>query len=123
MEENKKYHQKNITGKWDGFWYRYCPESLAKGETVRMRLNSWDFYESEKIGLLIARMEPGVQAVILRFRGNGDFRGMISYADEVAGGAMLAGAKLPGFNPGNYDMDSVIILQKKEELKDYIEKM
>ena len=39
---------------WDG----YCPESRLKGKVVRMRLNSWDFYESEETGLQIAMVCP-----------------------------------------------------------------
>ena len=32
-------------------WNGFCPESFLKGEHVRMKLNSYDFYESEKTGL------------------------------------------------------------------------
>ena len=47
-----------------------------------MRLNQSDFYESEKTGLQIAIMFPGVQAVIMNKRGNGKFRQTENYADE-----------------------------------------
>ncbi|MHB1177260.1 MAG: hypothetical protein ACYCZO_02905 [Daejeonella sp.] len=39
----------------------YCPESRLKGRKVRMRLNSYDFFESEETGLQIAICYPGVQ--------------------------------------------------------------
>ncbi|MHB1177255.1 MAG: hypothetical protein ACYCZO_02880 [Daejeonella sp.] len=68
----------------------YCPESRLKGRKERMRLNRQDFFESEETGLQIAISYPGVQAVILNFRGNGDFRHTVSYADEVENGEMLS---------------------------------
>ncbi|MBW6479802.1 MAG: hypothetical protein K0B37_10260 [Bacteroidales bacterium] len=50
---------------WDG----YCPESkLMNGKKVRMRLNGWDFFESEETGLQICVLS-GVKAVVLNFRG------------------------------------------------------
>lgn len=52
-------------------WNGYCPESLLKGKTVRMRLNQNDFFESEETGLQICII-PGIQAVILSFRGKGN---------------------------------------------------
>lgn len=65
------------------WWNGYCPESLIKGKTVRMRLNRSDFFESEETGLQICII-PGVQAVILNFRGKGDFRDTPSYGDELS---------------------------------------
>ena len=63
-------------------WNGYCPESWAKGRTVRMRLNEMDFYESEETGLQIAIGFPGVQAVILKHRGKGNFKSTRIYADK-----------------------------------------
>lgn len=63
-------------------WNGYCPESWADGRTVRMRLNKMDFYESEETGLQIAIGVPGVQAVILKQRGNGNFTSKRTYADQ-----------------------------------------
>jgi hypothetical protein len=75
---------------WDQFFDGYCPESKLNDEKVKMRLNSHDFFESEKTGLLIAISYPGVHAVILKFRGKGDFRKTVTYADEVANGELLS---------------------------------
>ena len=71
---------------WDG----YCPESKLKGKQVRMRLNKWDFFESEETGLQIAIAYPGVQCVILKFRGTGDFRETPRYGDEMEKGEILS---------------------------------
>ena len=61
--------RKEISQMWNG----YCPESMLKGNTVRMRLNQSDFFESEETGLQICVLR-GVQAIILNFRGKGKFR-------------------------------------------------
>jgi hypothetical protein len=75
---------------WNQIFDGYCPESRLEGEQVRMRLNSHDFFESEKTGLQIAISYPGVQAVALKFRGKGDFRKTVTYADEVENGELLS---------------------------------
>ena len=75
-----------LTQMWDG----YCPESKLKGKLVRMRLNKWDFYESEETGLQIAIAFPGVQCVILKFRGKGNFRDTAQFADEHVDGELLS---------------------------------
>ena len=72
------------------FFDGYCPESRLDGEKVRMRLNPNDFFESEKTGLQIAISYPGVQAVVLKFRGTGDFRKTATYADEVENDELLS---------------------------------
>ncbi len=82
---------------WDQFFDGYCPESKLKGEKVRMRLNANDFFESEKTGLQIAISFPGVQAVVLKFRGKGDFRKTVNYADEVENGELLSPQLVDGF--------------------------
>jgi len=75
---------------WDQLFDGCCPESKLYGEKVRMRLNAHDFFESEKTGLQIAISYPGVHAVVLKFRGKGDFRKTVNYADEVANGELLS---------------------------------
>jgi hypothetical protein len=75
---------------WDQLFDGYCPESKLEGEKVRMRLNAHDFFESEKTGLQIAISFPGVQAVVLKFRGKGDFRKTVNYADEIDNGELLS---------------------------------
>ena len=67
----------------------YCPESWLIGKTVRMRLNKDDFFESEETGLQIAIPFPGVQVVILNWRGEGKFRNTASYADEIEQGEFI----------------------------------
>jgi hypothetical protein len=63
-------------------WNGYCPESWSKGKTVRMRLNKMDFFESEITGLQVAIGFSGVQAVILKFRGNGNYSEEKTFANE-----------------------------------------
>lgn len=82
-----------ITQMFDG----YCPESTLNGKQVRMRLNRHDFFESEETGLQIAICYSGVQAVIMNFRGKGDFRQTPSYADEVENGETLSPQTLNRF--------------------------
>ena len=84
-----------ISNMWDG----YCPESLLKDKTVRMRLNQSDFFESEETGLQICII-PGVQAVILNFRGKGKFRETPTFGDEVESGEILSpqNSDRPPFN-------------------------
>ena len=82
IEDNGgKLKRLEISKTWNGL----CPESLLKGREVKMRLNNSDFYESEETGLQIAVLS-GVQAVIMNFRGTGDFRSTVSYADEIENG-------------------------------------
>ena len=98
---------------WDG----YCPESKLRGETVRMRLNKWGFYESEETGLQIATAFPGIQCVILKFRGKGDFRDTIQYADEHVDGELLS--------PQTKDMHpfcDINIFTDGKEIEEYIKK-
>lgn len=76
----------NFDQLFDGF----CPESKLKDRHVKMRLNSNDFYESEETGLQIAISYPGVQATVLKSRGNGKFKSTISYADTIENGEILS---------------------------------
>lgn len=88
-------HEVKISTYWNG----YCPESHLQGKQVRMRLNDMDFYESEATGLQLALL-PGVQAVILNFRGHGKFRTTPNYADAVENGEILSpqNSPMPPFN-------------------------
>ena len=70
-------------------WNGYCPESYMKSRTVRMRMNRSGFFESEETGLQMAVFR-GVMAVILNFRGKGEFRYTEEYADEIESGELLA---------------------------------
>jgi hypothetical protein len=95
------------------FWNGYCPESLLNGKYVRMRLNDWDFYESEATGLQIALL--GMQAIILKFRGKGKFRATVTYGDENENGEMLSPQtrdRQP-FNDG-------VVFQDSSEIEAYI---
>ena len=100
-----------ISNMWNG----YCPESILKGKTVRMRLNQSDFFESEETGLQICII-PGVQAVILNFRGKGKFRTTENYGDEIENGEILSpqNSNRPPFN------NPTIAFGKSEEIENYI---
>lgn len=107
----------NINEKFElnQMWNGYCPESYLKGKRIRMRLNRNDFYESEETGLQIAVL-PGVQAIIMNFRGNGDFRTNPEYADEIENGEMLSpqNSDSPPFN------NPTIIFDDSEEIENFI---
>jgi hypothetical protein len=96
-------------------WNGYCPESYLKGKRVRMRLNRNDFYESEETGLQIAVLR-GVQAIIMNFRGKGDFCTNPEFADEIENGEMLSpqNTDRPPFN------NPTIIFAESEEIENYI---
>jgi hypothetical protein len=92
----------------DQLWNGYCPESWLKGKNVRMRLNKNDFYESEETGLQIAVL-TGVQAIILKHRGNGQFKMQEKYADEIENGELLSpqnSDRMPFNNPTTIFKDS-----------------
>ena len=102
---------KKISNMWNG----YCPESLLKGKTVRMRLNQNDFFESEETGMQICIL-PGVQAVILNFRGIGKFTTTANYADEIENGEILSpqNSDIPPFN------NPATTFGESEEIENYI---
>jgi hypothetical protein len=100
---------------WNQIFDGYCPESSLDGEQVRMRLNSYDFFESEKTGLQIAISYPGVNAVVLNFRGKGDFRKTVTYADEVENGEFLSPQLVDRFP---YCGDE--IFGSEEEFREYL---
>jgi len=99
----------------DQMWNGYCPESWLKGKQVKMRLNKNDFFESEETGLQIAVLS-GVQAIILNFRGKGDFRSTISYADDIENGELLSpqNTDRPPFN------NPTEVFQESSEIENYI---
>lgn len=103
-----------ISNHWNG----YCPESLLKDKQVRMRLNKDDFYESEETGLQIAVLS-GVQAIILNFRGNGQFRSEPNYADEIENGEILSpqNSERPPFN------NPAEVFTESEQIEKYINKI
>lgn len=100
-----------ITNSWNG----YCPESWLQEKTVHMCLNEDDFFESEATGLQLAVL-PGLQAIILNFRGNGKFKKEKTYADEIENGELLSpqNSSLPPFN------NPATIFSSGEEIEKYI---
>lgn len=106
---------KSADEKISNMWNGKCPESLLSGKTVRMRLNQQDFFESEETGLQICII-PGVQAVILNFRGKGKFRTTPSYADEIENGEILSpqNTDRPPFN------NPTVAFGNSEEIENYI---
>ena len=107
--------QPEVVNELAQMWNGYCPESHLYGKTVRMRLNSYDFFESEQTGLQIAVLR-GVQAIILNFRGEGKFRTTPSYADEIENGEMLSPQNSDN-PPFNYP---TTIFGNSKEIEDYI---
>lgn len=94
----------------------YCPESTLKGKKVRMRLNKWDLFESEETGLQVAFIKP-MFAVILNFRGKGEFRTTPQYLDEVV--------DTERWSPQTLDSPPFgeTIFKDEDEIKDYISKI
>ena len=99
----------------DKIWNGFCPESQLHGKQVRMQLNRHDFFESEATGLQIAVMSD-VQAVILNFRGKGDFRTNPIFADHIAHGEILS--------PQNMDNAPfnrpILFFEESIEIENYI---
>lgn len=104
--ENNKYTE---------IWNGYCPESLLEGKIVKMKLNTSDFYESEKTGLQICII-PGVQAIVLNFRGKGKFKGMPIFADNSVNGELLSPQNTETFPFNN----PPVVFQETEEFKVYL---
>lgn len=106
--------------KWelDQMWNGYCPESHLKGKRVRMRLNNNDLFESEETGLQIAVIR-GLQAIILKKRGEGNFRTEKTYGDIIENGELLSPqtAIMPPFNNNN------VVFDNSEEIENYINKI
>ena len=80
-----------------------------------MRLNQHDFFESEETGLQICVI-PGVQAVILNFRGKGKFKTTSTFGDEVENGELLSpqNTDTPPFN------NPATIFDNSKEIEEYI---
>ena len=95
-------------------WNGYCPECWSKGKSVRMKLNTNDFFECKGTGLQICVLR-GTQAIILNFRGAGNFRTTATYADEIENGEVLSPqtTDFPPFNAG-------VIFNETEEIYKYI---
>ena len=70
------------------FFDGFCPESRLIGKSVKMRLNTSDFFESEETGLQIYLI-PGVLAVKLNIRGSGEFKQTVVYASDFVCGEAL----------------------------------
>ena len=107
---NKETVNNNIPLIWNG----YCPECWSKGKSVRMKLNTNDFFECEETGLQICVLR-GIQAIILNFRGAGNFRSTETYADEIENSEILSAqtmSKAP-FNNGE-------IFGSSEEISNFI---
>lgn len=113
MEDNEFYKKEGkivLRQMWNG----YCPESWLKGKKVRMRLNHWDFWESEETKLQICLL--GAQAIILKFRGKGKFRSTPDFADESENSELLSPQNTdnPPFN------NPTVIFEDGEEIEAYI---
>ena len=108
--EDKLNKKNKLLQMWNG----YCPESYLKGKKVRMRLNNMDFFESEETRLQMCVF--GIQAVILNFRGDGEFRSTPNYGDEIANSQMLSpqNTDRPPFN------NPTVIFKDSEEIENYI---
>ena len=112
--EYKKVDAREEENKLSLTWNGYCPESWLKGKTIRMRLNQWDFFESEETKLQIAI--NGLQAIILSFRGEGKFRSTPNYADEIGNGELLSPQNSENFPFNN----SSVVFKNSEEVETYI---
>ena len=110
MTDFNKEEKRELSRVWNG----YCPESWLTGKRSRMRLNDWDFFESEETGLQIAVLR-GVQAIILNFRGKGEFRSTPDYADEIYNGEYLSPQTSVNFPFNNGE-----VFQTSEEIEKYI---
>lgn len=104
-------NKQNISTTWNG----YCPESWLKGKTIRMRLNTSDFFESEETGLQICVLK-GLQAVILNFRGKGKFKTSPEYADDMDCGELLSpqNTDMPPFN------NPAVLFKSSKDIQQYV---
>ena len=65
------------------FWNGRCPQCELKENSSRMRLNRDDFFECENCHLQVVLTATGLMATILKFRGEGEFKISIDYADTL----------------------------------------
>ena len=84
-----------------------------------MRLNKFDFYESEETDLQICMTFPGGIAVILKFRGTSDFRFTENYAHDNIIGEYLSPQNIEDF-PFNEPTE---IFQSSDETEAFIKKI
>jgi hypothetical protein len=68
--------------------------------------------------LQIAISYPGIQAVVLKFRGKGDFRKTVSYADEVENDEMLSPQLIDRFSFCGDEL-----FGNEQEFKDYLKEI
>lgn len=103
--------------KWkvDTIWNGYCPECWLNGKSVRMKLNSDDFFECETSRLQIVLSFPGVQATILKFRGKGKFRTKPEFADELPSNEFLSRQSLE-----SYPFTDTELFEDSDEIESYI---
>ena len=71
------------------FWDGYCSECMLNDKQSRMLLNNYDFFECEYCSLQMAIPYPGLQAVVLNFRGKHKFHSSKTYADKVNNSELL----------------------------------
>ena len=69
----------------------YCPESMLKGKKVEMKLNQDDFWESLETGLQMTVFPP--YAIILRWRGKGNFKQSSDVASKTLKGLIMTGSQ------------------------------
>ena len=106
-----KKHSVEIDQMWNG----YCPECLLKERNVKMQLNKNDFYECEVSALQISVL-TGVQAIIMNFKGKGDFKSEVKYAHDIENGELLSPQNIISFPYNN----PTKIFNSSEEIINYI---
>jgi len=93
----------------------YCPECELKGEKTELLLNSGDIFECPKSRLQLVKCAANM-AVILRWRGKGEFRKTVTKGTDYLKGLILTKAK---------DEPMTIISERtafhdKQELAEYL---
>ena len=97
------------------YWNGYCPECMLKDKRSRLMLNRLDFFDCEECALQMAIPCPGVQAVVMNFRGKHNFHSSKTYADAVENGELLFLQTLEMF-----PFCGVTPVQSVEELQNFI---
>ncbi len=109
--QRKEIEPVKINQIWNGF----CPECMLKNKNVKMRLNKNDFYECEESALQICVLS-GVQAIIMNFRGKGDFKNEPRYSTDIENGEILSPQNYNGF-PFNNPTE---IFENTKDIVDYL---